>query len=117
MDAKMPGMTAPDPLSGLIQLQARRMGVELKWTGRGNEDLAMLVLDNSNKTLLSRQLWNGLKELWDMPELKDLPEPVHTKICAIILAARARTDLDIARRNRSGAATPAPTDGGPARSL
>lgn len=120
-DLKMPGLLVPDPLSSLVQLHARRLGVDLKWSGKGNEDISLLVTDNSNKTLLSKQLWNGIKELWEMPELKELPEPVYAKICAIILAARARTDIDLARRNARVAAgvapAPAPTDNGPARPL
>lgn len=120
-DIKMPGMLVPDPLSSLVQLHAKRLGVDLKWTGKGNEDLAALVLDDSNKTVLSKQLWNGLKELWEMPELRELPEPVYAKICAIILAARARTDLDLAKRNARAAAELVPqlqpTDNGPVRPL
>jgi two-component SAPR family response regulator len=120
-DLKMPGMLVPDPLSSLIQLQARRLGVEVKWSGKGNEDLWALLVDDSNKTILSKQLWNGLKELWEMPELKQLPEPVYAKICAVILAARARTDLDLQKRNALVAAgavpPPAPIDNGPARPL
>lgn len=120
-ELKMPGMLVPDPLSSLVQLHSRRLGLDLKFTGKGNDDLALLVMDNSNKTLLSKQLWNGIKELWEMPELKELPEPVYAKICAIILAARARTDLDLAKRNArvaAGAASaPTPVDNGPARPL
>jgi hypothetical protein len=117
-DLKMPSLLVPDPISSLVQLQARRLGVDLKWTGKGIEDIQMLALDNSNKTLLSKQLWNGIKELWDMPELSTLPESVYTKICSIILAARGRTELDLMKRNTkaaSGQAHPTATDGGPAR--
>lgn len=120
-ELKMPGMLVPDPLSSLVQLQARRLGVDLKWIGKGIDDLQLLVQDDSNKTTLSKQLWNGIKELWEMPELKELPEPIYTKICSIILAARARTDLDLAKRNARVAAGvmghPQPTDNGPARPL
>lgn len=120
-ELKMPGMLVPDPLSSLVQLHSRRLGLDLKFTGKGNEDLSLLVTDDSNKTLLSKQLWNGIKELWEMPELKELPEPVYAKICAIILAARARTDLDLQKRNQRIAAgvmaPPQPTDNGPARPL
>ena len=120
-ELKMPGMLVPDPLSSLIQLQARRLGVDLKWAGKGIEDLQMLVQDDSNKTILSKQLWNGIKELWEMPELKELPEPIYAKICSIILAARARTDMDLLKRNQRVAAggipQAQPTDNGPARPL
>jgi hypothetical protein len=120
-DLKMPGMLVPDPLSSLIQLHARRLGVDLKWAGKGIEDLILLCQDDSNKTILSKQLWTGIKELWEMPELKELPEPVYTKICSIILAARARTDLDLSKRNArvaaGGLVPPQPSDNGPARPL
>ena len=119
-ELKMPGFLAPDPISSLVQLQARRLGVDLKWTGKGIEDIQLLALDNSNKTLLSKQLWNAIKELWEMPELKELPEPVYAKICSIILAARGRTELDLQRRNTraaSGQPQQLPTDSGPARPL
>jgi len=42
-----------------IELHARRLGLDLKFTGKGNDDLQLLVTDDSNKTLLSKQLWNN----------------------------------------------------------
>jgi hypothetical protein len=103
-----------DALSGLIQLNAKRLGVQLQWTGKGIDDLITLINDSSNKTLLSKQLWDGMRELWNMPETKALPEPVYAKICSIILAARALTDLALVRRNARAAGQfgPQPTDGG-----
>lgn len=120
-ELKMPNLLTPDPLSGLIQLNARRLGVDLKWGGKGLDDLMLLIQDDSNKTILSKELWTGLQELWGMPELSSLPEPIHAKICSIILKARALTDLSLAKRNARAegkfGAQPAPTDSGPARSL
>lgn len=117
----MPSLLVPDPLSALVQLQARRLGVCLRWTGKGIEDVVLLALDASTKTALSKQLWEGIQELWGMPELKTLPEPVYAKICSIILAARAKTELALAKRNAKAAAanvaTTSPIDAGPSRSI
>jgi hypothetical protein len=95
-----------DALSRFMQLHAKRAGLSLRWTGKSLEDISMLCADWSAKTLLSQSLWNGMKELWDMPELKELPEPVYAKICAIILKAQACFELDLERRNQKAAAQP-----------
>lgn len=120
-ELQMPSLLVPDPLSALVQLQARRLGVCLSWTGKGIEDVVLLALDASTKTALSKQLWEGIQELWAMPELKTLPEPVYAQICSIILAARAKTELALAKRNAkaaaANAATTSPIDAGPSGSI
>lgn len=82
-----------DALSNLIQLHAKRNGVNLHWTGRGGDDVAALCVDNFNKRVLGECLWNGIKELMAMPEVKELPEPIQAKIYSIILQAQAIFEL------------------------
>jgi hypothetical protein len=95
----MPGAFHPDALSGLVQLSSKRLGVDLKWTGKGLDDLHQLALLASNTNILSKTMWEGLQELWAMPELKQLPEPIYAKICAIILKTRAVSELNMEKRN------------------
>lgn len=84
---------AGDAVSRLVQLHARRNGLSLKWAGKGVEDISMLCLDNFHKTALSQCLWNGIKELMSMQELKELPEPIQAKIYSIVLQAQANFEL------------------------
>ena len=92
-----------DSLSKLVQLQASRNGVRLRWSGNGHQDLLALCLDTSNKTMLSQCLWNGMKELLEMPELKELPDPIQAKIYAIVLQARALFEIELEKRNEKQA--------------
>lgn len=101
---------ANDSISQLIQLAARRAGLEYRWTGVGRTDLDTVLLDCSNKTLLSKSLWEGLKELMDMKATHDLPEEIQAKICAIVLTARAKFELSLEKRNAK-ATTPAAPQG------
>jgi hypothetical protein len=100
-----------DALSQLIQLHARKFGLSYRWTGVGRTDLDALCQDCSNKLLLSKALWEGLKELMDMKSVHDLPEDVQAKICAIVLTARTHFELSVERRNakaqRGGMTPPA----------
>jgi hypothetical protein len=83
-----------DAVSRLLQLHAHRNGVrKLKWSGKGPEDIAMLCLDNFHKTALSECLWNGMKELMAMPEMKELPESMQAQIYSIVLKAQANFEL------------------------
>ncbi|HWX29575.1 MAG TPA: hypothetical protein VNZ53_19285 [Steroidobacteraceae bacterium] len=84
---------AGDAVSRLVQLHAQRNGVRLKWTGKGGDDVSLLCVDIFNKTALSQCLWNGIKELMGMPEIKDLPEPIQAKIYSIVLQAQANFEL------------------------
>lgn len=95
-----------DAISRLVQLHAMRNGIRLKWTGHGADDIALLCNTFFNKATLNDCLWNGMKELMQMPELKELPEPVQAKIFSIILQAQALIELKIAARN----AKPQPPD-------
>jgi hypothetical protein len=85
---------AGDALSQLIQLQAGRYDIRLAWTGRGTEDLEALVRTHAVKERLSKHLWAGLRDLLQMAELKELPEPVQVQIMSIVLKAQALNDLE-----------------------
>ena len=95
-----------DAVSRLIQLHARRAGIHLVWSGKTNEDMERVMVDLSNKILLSQSLWAGMKELWEMPEMSLLPEPIYAKICSIILKAQANFELKLAERNAGAAKQP-----------
>jgi hypothetical protein len=97
-----------DAVSRLIQLHATRADVRLKWTRNGPQDLDLLLTDYSNKTILNQCLWNGMKELMAMSELKELPEAVQAKIFSIVLQAQAVFELKIQARNQRRAYTPPP---------
>ena len=86
--------TVGDGLSRLIQLQARRHEIQLAWTGRGVEDLVLLMQAHMTKERLSRHLWVSVSELLDVCAVQQLPEAVHAAICSIILRARALTELE-----------------------
>lgn len=106
-------MREADELSKLIQLHMRRAGLNgnITWTGDGNADLISVVLDLSNKTLLSQALWNGIKELWAMPEINQLQEkaePLYAKIASIILKAQALLALRLDARNTKAQSIPLP---------
>jgi hypothetical protein len=95
-------------VSRLVQLHAGQAGVRLKWSGDGPTDISMMATDYQNKALLSQCLWNGLRELTTMPELKELPEAMQAKIYSIVLQAQAVFELKIAERDKKRGRTPAP---------
>lgn len=80
---------AGDSLSKLLQVRAALAGVHLKWTGKAIQDIDQLCLEYFHRKTLNECLWNGLKGLMDMPELKELPELVYAKILSIVLQAHA----------------------------
>jgi hypothetical protein len=82
-----------DSLSKLVQVRAALHGVHLKWTGKALEDIDQLCLEYFHRKTLNECLWNGLKQLMEMPELKELPEPVYAKILSIVLQAQANFEL------------------------
>jgi len=92
-----------DAVSRLVQLHAMRNGIRLKWSGKGAEDISALCVENFNKTALSQCLWNGIKELMGMPEIKELPEPIQAKIYSIVLQAQALFEL---QKNENNAKQP-----------
>jgi len=93
-----------DVLSRLVQLRAQRYGIRMVWGGKGVDDIDQLCADYSNKKLLNQCLWNGMKELMEMPELKELPEAVQAKIASIILKAQAIFELEVGERTKRTAA-------------
>jgi hypothetical protein len=91
-----------DSLSRLLQLRASRYGITLKWTGRAIEDIDTLCQEYSSRKMFNQCIWdNGLRLLMDMPEFKDLPDPLQAKIASIILQANAQFELKIANRNNN----------------
>jgi len=83
-----------DALSRLIQLQAGRHDIRLAWVGNGTADLVALLNAHAVQARMSKHLWTGMRELMQMPELRDLPESVQAQIASIILKAQALTELD-----------------------
>lgn len=88
-----------DAVSKLLQIIAHQHNIHLRWTGNGDQDIATLCQDHSNKTILNQCLWGGVKELMAMPELKELPEAIQAKIYTIVLKAQANFELNIKDRN------------------
>lgn len=86
--------TNADALSRLIQLQAGRHDIRLTWVGKGVDDLIALVNAHAVKARMSKHLWNGMRELMQMPELKTMPEPLQAQVASIILKAQALIDMD-----------------------
>lgn len=83
-----------DALSRLIQLQAGRHDIRLTWVGNGTVDLLALCNAHAVKARLAKHLWTGMRELMQMPELKELPEALQAQIMSIVLKSQALTDLD-----------------------
>jgi hypothetical protein len=94
-----PFVSNSDMVSRLVQLHASQANVRLKWSGHGAADIAMLCTDYQNKALLSQCLWNGMKELMAMPEVKELPDPIQAKLYSIVLQSQAVFELQIADRS------------------
>lgn len=92
MTTKLNSITG-DSISRLLQVRAALVGVQLKWTGDAIKDIDQLCLEYFHRKALNECLWNGLKQLMDMPELKELPEPVYAQILSIILRAQANFEL------------------------
>lgn len=96
-----------DAVSNLVQLHAKRNGVNIHWTGKGGEDIAALCVYSFNQRVLGECMWNGIKELMAMPEIKELPEPIQAKIYSIILQAQSVFELRKAENTAKNAAPPA----------
>jgi hypothetical protein len=86
--------TEGDALSRLIQLQAGRHEIRLAWTGQGTSDLVALCNAHAVKARLAKHLWTGLRELMQMPELRELPEALQAQITSTVLKSQALTDLE-----------------------
>lgn len=82
-----------DSLSKLLQVRAKMHGVFMKWTGQAVADIDLLCQEYFYRKVLNECLWNGMKELMDMPELKTLPEPVYAQILSIVLRAQANFEM------------------------
>lgn len=89
---------AGDSLSKLVQLRAALVGIRLTWTGKAIDDIDMLCLEYFHRRNLNDCLWNGMKELMAMPEMKELPEPIQAKLYSIVLQAQAQFELKRAQQ-------------------
>jgi hypothetical protein len=90
-----------DALSRLIQLQAGRHDIRLAWVGDGVTDLTALLNAHAVKASLAKHLWTSVRELLQMPEMNELPEPLRAQITSIVLKAQVLNDLETeARRKR-----------------
>lgn len=91
-----------DSLSKLLQLRCNRLGIRLAWTGKAIADIDALVLEYSNRKMLAQCVWdNGLRDLMQMPEFKQMPEAMQAKVASIILKAQAQFELKISQRNQA----------------
>jgi hypothetical protein len=86
--------TDGDALSKLIQLQAGRHEIRLAWTGNGTTDLLALCNAHSVQARMAKHLWNGIRELMHMPELREMPEAVQAQIMSTVLKAQALTEIE-----------------------
>src|SRR5471030_780046 len=83
-----------DALSTLIQLQAGRHDIRLAWIGHGTTDLIALINAHAVQARMAKHLWGGVRELMQMPELRELPEPVQAQMMSIVLKAQALLELE-----------------------
>lgn len=88
-----------DAISRLVKLLAGRVDINLRWSGTGREDIALLCAHASNATLTAKHLWDSTLELSRMDEFKSLPEPLQAKMAAIILQAHG--NIELARQERN----------------
>lgn len=102
--------TDGDALSKLIQLQSGRHDIRLAWVGNGTADLLALVNAHAVQARMAKHLWNGLRELMYMPELREMPEPVQAQIMSIVLKAQALTELET-EEHAAKLAKPTPPNG------
>jgi hypothetical protein len=86
--------TKGDALSRLIQLQAGRYDIRLAWSGLGTDDLVALLKAHAVKARFAKHLWTSLRELMQMPELREMPEPLQAQVASIVLKAQVLTDLE-----------------------
>jgi hypothetical protein len=93
-----------DSVSKLLQVRAAMKGVYMRWTGDGIQDIDLLCLEYFHRKTLNECLWNGLKQLMDMPELKTLPESIQAQICSIVL--RSQANFELARAEKLGSQPP-----------
>jgi hypothetical protein len=83
-----------DSLSKMLQVFGKEAGLKRIWTGDGRKDARDLVFELHNAQITRDQLWNGIKDLYSLPELKELPERVQAALMAIILHRRALSEMD-----------------------
>lgn len=84
-----------DAVSRLLQVYAKEFGLKRVWSGIGHVDARALIADNVNLKMMKECIYDGVKDLYAMPELTTLPEAVQAKMMAIILNARACVELQL----------------------
>lgn len=106
--------TDGDALSRLIQLQAGRYDIKLVWSGSGVSDLIAICNAHAVQARLAKHLWTGMRELMQMPEIREIPEPLQAQIMSIVLKAQALVELDNDAHAKRLAAHPTSKQQGPA---
>lgn len=87
---------AGDSVSKLLQVIAKDVGVkDVTYTGKGQDDAKNIITQLYNSRLIKDSLWQGMTELCQMKEMKELPESIQAKIMAIILTARGKIELGL----------------------
>ena len=83
-----------DAVSKLLQVLAKDIGIkDIKFIGKGMEDAKNILTQLHNSKLITESLWTGLTELYQMPQMKEFPEPIQAQLMAIILTAKAKIEL------------------------
>lgn len=83
-----------DAVSQLLQMICRDVGVTgVPWTGRGHDDARLMATSFYNFKLARDELWKSFVELGAMPELQSMPEAIQTKVCIMVLRAKACMEL------------------------
>jgi hypothetical protein len=83
-----------DAVSRLLQVFAMDVGVkDVRWTGKSNDDIRLVLTRMYNAELVKDSLWDGMMTLAQMKEWLALPESIQAQVFAIILRARALIEL------------------------
>jgi hypothetical protein len=83
-----------DAVSRLLQVIAKDVGVkDVRWTGKSNDDIRLVLTRMYNAELVKDSLWEGMMTLARMKEWLELSESIQAQVFAIILRARALIEL------------------------
>ena len=91
--------TQGDAVSRMFQLEAKTLKIPgLKWTGKGHDDVRMILAELDSARTFKDALFRGINDLLHMTEMEQLPEAMQAKVAMIVLNARAEIDLKIIER-------------------
>lgn len=91
--------TQGDAVSRMLQLTAKQLKItNMRWTGKGPDDIHMLLVELDNARTLREAMFKGVSDLMSLKETNDLPEWLQAKLAMMVLNARAELDLRIAAR-------------------